>query len=155
MSIIYIKPYTAPLPSQCFLMGLDIGTKTIGVALSDDKGIIATADQTIKRTKVSQDCIQLQKRIAEKNIKGIIVGLPLNLDGSKGPQYQRVLSFVHHMRSNQNINLPIAFFDERMSTNAAKGALFSSNFKAKQHKKHLDASAAAFILQNALDCLCK
>ena len=141
------------LPNNGPFMGLDIGKNTIGVALSDDKATVATAYETIRRTKLKDDITKLQTIINTYNVQGLIIGIPLNLDGTKGAIYQKVMSFIHHLK--EQIDLPITGFDERMSSKATKNILNQTHLKSHEHKKHIDAGAAAFILQNGMDSLHK
>lgn len=133
------------------LVGLDLGTKTIGVALSDGLLSIASAHSTIKRSKFTKDAEQLSELISENEVFCIVLGLPLNMNGSEGPRAQSTRAFAQNLL--KNIGLPIAFWDERLSTVAAERAMFAADMSRKKRAEKIDATAAAFILQGALDRL--
>jgi putative holliday junction resolvase len=133
------------------LLGLDPGTKTIGVALSDTGLIIASAYATIARAKFREDGAQLIA-IAEKfDAAGWLVGLPLNMDGSEGPRAQSVHAFVRNLAAISP--LPIAYWDERLSTAAAERVLLAADASRRRRAQVIDKAAAAYILQGALDRL--
>lgn len=133
------------------LMGLDHGTKTIGVAISDTGLMIASPLETIKRTKFKDDAARLLALIAEHKIGGIVVGLPLNMDGSEGPRVQSVKAFVSNME--KLTDLPIAFWDERLSSQAVERTLIEADRSRARRKELIDKLAASFILQGFLDRL--
>ena len=130
-------------------LGLDIGEKRIGVALSDPRGILATA-LTVLETKSEDDAL---KRIAalaqEHDVENIVVGMPFSLDGSLGPQARRVQSFIDTL--SQRTKLPVVTWDERFSTVDAERVLVEAGVKREKRKKHLDSVAAAIVLQGYLD----
>ena len=133
------------------LMGLDLGTKTIGVAVSDGLRISATALETVRRTRFAADAERLEEIIAGRGIAAIVLGLPRNMDGSEGPRCQSTRAFARNLAAR--IDLPIAFWDERLSTVAAERALLAADSSRKRRREVIDKVAAAFILQGALDRL--
>ncbi len=141
------------------LMALDVGTKTIGVAVSDGSRSIATPVTTIRRTKFTQDIKELAKHMAERNIGGVIIGLPLNMDGSEGPKCQSVREFARNLERNMDIfpnPFAIGFFDERLSTVAMHRFMIDDyDLSRKKRGQHIDKMAAQFILQTALDSMPK
>jgi putative pre-16S rRNA nuclease len=141
----------APLPEKGRLMGLDLGTKTIGVAISDGLRLTATPLETIARKKFTQDADRLLQIIAEHNICGIVLGLPLNMDASEGPRSQSARAFGRNLKTKTK--LPIAFWDERLSTSAVTRTLLAADVSRAKRAKVVDKLAASFILQGALDRL--
>ena len=139
----------AALPGP--LMGLDLGTRTIGVAVSDGLRISATALEIVRRTKFTADVARLEEIIAGRGIVAIVLGLPRNMDGSEGPRCQSTRAFARNLAAR--IAQPIAFWDERLSTVAAERALLAANSSRKRRRQVIDKVAAAFILQGALDRL--
>ncbi len=141
----------ADLPEKGKLMGLDLGTKTIGVAVSDGLRYAATPVETIRRTKFTKDAERLVALIAEHAITGIVIGLPLNMDGTEGPRVQSTRAFVRNLL--QKIDLPVAFWDERLSTAAVTRTLIEADMSRAKRGEVVDKLAAAYILQGALDRL--
>ena len=139
----------AALPGP--LMGLDLGAKTIGVAVSDRLRISATALETVRRTRFAADAARLEEIIAGRGIGAVVLGLPRNMDGSEGPRCQSTRAFARNLAAR--IAQPIAFWDERLSTVAAERALLAANSSRKRRRQVIDKVAAAFILQGALDRL--
>jgi putative Holliday junction resolvase len=133
------------------LFGLDLGTKTIGLALSDVMRQIASPLETIRRTKFSADAARLLQLAKEHGVAGLVIGLPVNLDGSEGPRAQSTRAFARNLA--QMTDLPMAFWDERLSTAAAERALFEADASRKRRAELIDKMAAAYILQGALDRL--
>ncbi|MEM6666714.1 MAG: Holliday junction resolvase RuvX [Pseudomonadota bacterium] len=133
------------------LMGLDLGTKTIGLAISDVEWRFATPVHTIKRRKFRQDVEALFKTASDLGVGGFVIGLPLNMDGSEGPRAQSTRAFVRNLMALTA--LPIAYRDERLSTVAAERTLIEADLSRAKRAKHIDAAAAGFILQGALDGL--
>lgn len=131
------------------LLGLDPGTKTIGVAVSDAVQMTATALETIRRRKFSQDAARLAEIVRDRTIAGAVVGLPRNMDGSEGPRAQSARAFARNV--SDALGLPVALWDERLSTAAAERALLEANSSRKRRAEVIDALAAQFILQGALD----
>lgn len=133
------------------VLGLDLGTKTIGVAVSDTSCIIASALETIWRTRFRDDAGTLLDIAHEFDACGLVVGLPLNMDGSEGPRAQSTRSFVRNLSALTP--LPIALWDERLSTAAAERVLLAADASRKRRAEVIDKAAAAYILQGALDRL--
>ena len=141
----------ANIPATGRIMGLDLGTKTIGVAISDGMRYSATPLETIKRTKFTADAIRLDELIAQNAIVAIILGLPLNMDGSEGPRVQSTRAFARSLA--QRITLPIAFWDERLSTSAVTRMMIEADLRRDRRAEVVDKLAASYILQAALDRL--
>ena len=133
------------------LIGLDLGSKRIGVSICDEKRLVATPFKTIDVKKLSNTINILKNIIIENNIKGIIVGYPINMDGSKGPSSQSVIDKVEKI-SNE-INLPIVLWDERLSTVGAFNLSSQLDVNVSKRTRNIDKNAAAFILQGAIDYL--
>lgn len=133
------------------LAGLDLGTKTIGVSVSDHLATVATPLETIKRTKFTADVERLIEICQGRDIGGLVLGLPRNMDGSEGPRSQSTRAFARNLSTK--IYLPITFWDERLSTVAAKKALLEADTTRKRRSEVIDHVAAAYILQGALDRL--
>ena len=130
-------------------MGLDLGTKTIGVAVSDRLLSSATPLLTVRRTKFSKDAKALLDIISNRDIGAIILGLPRNMDGSEGPRCQSTRAFARNLSAHTQ--LPIGYWDERLSTVAAERALLEADTSRKRRAKVIDHVAAGYILQGALD----
>lgn len=139
------------LPSGGRLAGLDVGSKTVGVALCDAGWTFATAAETVKRTKFSKDLERLKTIFAEQHIAGLVIGLPLNLDGTDSPQTQSTRAFASNV--DAALELPILLRDERWSTQAVERAMIEQDVTRKKRAARVDAAAAAFILQGAIDAL--
>lgn len=137
------------LPSSGRLIGLDAGTKTIGLALSDSSRSIATPLETIKRTKFKDDAARLMSLIESNSIVAMVLGWPLNLDGSEGPRAQGTKAFARNL--NKLCALPILLWDERLSTAEAERMLISADASRKRRAEVIDKLAATIILQGALD----
>ncbi len=133
------------------LLGLDVGTKTIGVALSDSGRTIASPHSTIRRRKFAHDAEALAEIIAANDVGGAIVGLPVNMNGSEGPRCQSVRQFAANLQAK--LDIEVAFWDERLSTVAATRALLATDVSRKRRGEVVDKMAAAYILQGALDSL--
>ncbi len=133
------------------LGGLDLGSKTIGVAVSDHLLSVATPLETISRTKFTKDTERLIEICQRRDIGGLVLGLPRNMDGSEGPRSQSTRDFAYNLSSK--IYLPIIFWDERLSTVAAEKALLEADTTRKRRAEVIDHVAAAYILQGALDRL--
>ena len=137
------------LPAGMRLLGLDLGEKTIGVALSDRLLTVATPMQTLKRGKFAADAAQLDIIISEQGVGGLVVGLPLNMDGSDGPSAQSARAFGRNWVNHSS--LPLVFQDERLSTSAVTRTLIEADASRKRRGQVVDKMAAAYILQIALD----
>ena len=146
-----IEAHVSEVPSMRAVAGLDLGTKTIGVAVSDSFQSIATPLSTIKRKKFTQDAAQLLEIIKERDIAALFLGLPLNMDGSEGPRVQSTRAFARNLA--QLTPLPIFLWDERLSTVAAERALLEADTSRKRRSEVIDHVAAGYILQGALDRL--
>jgi putative Holliday junction resolvase len=142
-----------PLPPTGALLGLDLGTKTIGVALSDAGRRIASPHRLIERTRFSQDAVILLALAEEHKVSGFVLGLPLNMDGSEGPRAQATRAFARNLAAKTSI--PIVFWDERLSTAAVTRTLIEADRSRKRRAELVDKMAAAYILQGALDRLAK
>ncbi len=147
---LHANPLSA-LPPSGKLLGLDLGTKTIGIAISDGMRYSATPLETIRRTKFTADAIRLDELIAENAAVGIVLGLPLNMDGSEGPRVQSTRAFARSLA--QRIALPIVFWDERLSTSAVTRMMIQANVRRDKRAEVVDKLAASYILQGALDRL--
>lgn len=141
----------AELPPAGKLLGLDLGTKTIGIAISDAMRYSATPLETIKRTKFGADATAIEAIIAANAAVGIVLGLPLNMDGSEGPRVQSTRAFARNLA--QRISLPIVFWDERLSTSAVTRTLIEADVSRAKRANVVDKLAASYILQGALDRL--
>lgn len=144
-----ITDFAAALAPYRAVAGLDLGEKTIGVAVSDRQLAVASPLSTIRRTKFTTDAETLLKIVAEREIGGLILGLPLNMDGSEGPRCQSTRAFARNL--TRLTDLPIAFWDERLSTVAAERALLEADTSRKRRSEVIDHVAAGYILQGALD----
>ena len=133
------------------LAGLDLGTHTIGVAISDGLRSVATPLETIKRKKFGVDAKALLELLADRHIAGLVLCLPLNMDGSEGPRCQATRAFARNL--DPLAKLPIGFWDERLSTVAAERALLEADTSRRRRAEVIDQVAASFILQGALDRL--
>jgi len=154
MSIILpLADAAAHLPPRGALIGLDLGTKTIGVATSDPDRKLATAVETIARKTFTADAKRLLALAAERNAVGFVLGLPLNMDGSEGPRAQSTRAFARNL--GKLTELPIALWDERLSTVAVERDLIAADVSRKKRAAVIDQHAAAFILQGALDRLAR
>lgn len=138
------------LPEGGVLLGLDTGTKTIGLALCDPLWRFATAGKTIRRTKFMADKAQLVTLITERQVKGLVIGLPLNMDGSGSPRSQGARAMARNL---EDIGLPILMWDERWTTQAAERAMIEQDFSRAKRAERIDSHAAALILQGAIDAL--
>lgn len=139
------------LPTHARLLGLDLGTKTIGLALSDVERQIATPLETIQRVKFGLDAAALLKVAEKHQVAGLVIGLPLNMDGTEGPRVQSTRAFVRNLAPLTA--LPIVFWDERMSTLAVTRTLLDADASRAKRAAVVDKMAAAYILQGALDRL--
>ena len=146
-----MEGFAAALPAIGALAGLDLGTRTLGVAVSDGLRSVATPLRTIRRTKFTADAEALEAILAERGVAGIVLGLPLNMDGSEGPRAQATRAFARNLA--RRIETPIAYWDERLSTVAAERALLAADASRKRRAAVIDHVAAGYILQGALDRL--
>lgn len=144
-----IQGFHAALPPNRGIAGLDLGEKTIGVAISDLRRSVATPVTIIRRVKFTEDAAQLLALLTARNVAGILLGLPLNMDGSEGPRVQSTRAFARNLTGLTE--LPIFYWDERLSTVAATRALLEADASRKRRKEVIDQVAASYILQGALD----
>ena len=142
--------FRAALPQGGRLIGLDVGTKTIGTALCDAQWTFASPAETIRRGKFASDLAALEALIARQQVKGVVVGLPLNLDGSDSPRTQSVRAFARNLAP---LGLPVLLWDERWSTQAVTRALIDADASRARRAELVDRMAAAYILQGAIDAL--
>ncbi|MEN9682558.1 MAG: Holliday junction resolvase RuvX [Pseudomonadota bacterium] len=138
------------LPGGGALLGLDLGTQTIGTAFCDAGWRFASPGKTLKRGKFGADKAALAELIAERGVKGIVIGLPLNMDGSEGPRSQSSRAYARNLGV---LGLPILLWDERWSTTSAESALIAQDMSRAKRATRIDAAAAAVILQAAIDAL--
>jgi putative holliday junction resolvase len=152
VAVTEIERIRAELKSGQRLLGLDIGSKTIGLALSDVSAMLASPAETIRRTKFTKDVVRLKEIIAEEDVGGLVLGLPVSMDGTEGPRCQSTRDFATNLL--QHIDLPIAFWDERLSTAAVQRVLIKeADMTRKRQGEVVDKMAAAYILQGALDAM--
>ena len=131
------------------LMGVDLGTKTIGLALSDVERRIATPLETIKRVKFTPDVMRMKELAEKHDVGGVVIGLPLNMDGTEGPRSQATRAFVRNLKPL--LPLPVLFWDERLSTAVVTRSLIEQDASRAKRAASVDRMAAAYILQGALD----
>ncbi|MBL3705027.1 Holliday junction resolvase RuvX [Sulfitobacter sp. BDSS02] len=143
------EEFAAACPQMRGLMGLDLGDKTIGVAVSDLFGSVATPLETVKRRKFTLDAARLVELVEARQIGAIVLGLPRNMDGTEGPRCQSTRAFARNLV--RLIEMPIGFWDERLSTVAAERALLEADTSRKRRAEVIDHVAASYILQGALD----
>ena len=151
MAIIELSAFKSALAPRTRLLGFDLGEKTIGLALSDTLLTVATPLQTLKRGKFSADARILDGLIAEHGVGGLVIGLPLNMDGSDGPSAQSARAFAGNFAARSE--LPVAMWDERLSTAAVTRTLLDADASRRRRSEVVDKMAAAYILQGALDRL--
>jgi putative Holliday junction resolvase len=151
MPIVTIAALPAAVPDKRRLLGLDVGEKTIGIAISDSDFKVAAPVETIRRTKFAADAARLAQLITERAVGGLIIGLPVNMDGSEGPRCQSVRQFAANLLNR--IDRPIALWDERLSTAAVTRAMLALDVSRARRARAVDKEAAAYILQGALDAL--
>lgn len=140
------------LPAKGRLLGLDLGEKTIGLAVSDSRQQVASPLETLKRGKFTADAATLKKLVASREVVGLVFGLPVNMDGSEGPRCQSTRQFAANLQELAGINLPMAFWDERLSTQSVERFLIGeADMTRGRRDQVVDKMAAAYILQGALD----
>ncbi|CUH44104.1 MULTISPECIES: Holliday junction resolvase RuvX [Ruegeria] len=145
------EDFAAALPPMTALMGLDLGEKTIGVAVSDRMRGVASPLETVRRKKFTLDSARLLDIIADREIGGVVLGLPKNMDGTEGPRCQSTRAFARNLSRLTEVS--ISFWDERLSTVAAEKALLEADTSRKRRGQVIDHVAAGYILQGALDRL--
>jgi putative Holliday junction resolvase len=145
-----IAEFREALPEGGRLLGLDVGSKTIGIAFCDAGWTIATAAVLVRRAKFARDLAALKALIAARQVRGIVIGLPLNMDGSESPRTQSTRAFARNIDA---LGLPILFWDERWSTQAVTRTLIDADASRARRAELVDKMAAAYILQGAIDAL--
>ena len=150
--LISIDPseFAAELPNAGKLAGLDVGARTVGLAICDAGWHFAGPAETIRRTKFTQDLDRLRAFVAREHVVGLVVGLPLNMDGSDSPRTQSVRAFARNLAP---LGLPLLLWDERWSTQAVERAMIAADVSRAKRAEKVDALAAAHILQGAIDAL--
>ena len=138
------------LPQGGALLGLDLGTQTIGTAFCDAGWRFASPGKTLKRGKFGADKVLIAELIGERAVRGVVIGLPINMDGSEGPRSQSSRAYARNLSA---LGLPILLWDERWSTASAEGALIAQDMSRAKRAARIDAAAAAVILQAAIDAL--
>ena len=141
--------FTATLAVEARILGLDVGETTIGIAISDLRRRVATPLATIERKKFSQDIAKMKELVSNHAITGLVIGLPLNMDGSEGRRTQSTRTFVSNLA--KQIALPLLFWDERMSTMAVERMMIAADMSRQRRAKLVDKLAASYILQGYLD----
>jgi putative Holliday junction resolvase len=150
-STISIDDLPPHLERDARLLGLDVGTKTIGMALSDVTRSVATPFDTIRRTKFTADAKTIREVVEKNQVGALVIGFPLNLDGSEGPRAQSTRTFARNLAAH--VEVPMVFWDERLSTAAVERHLIEADASRKRRAEVVDRMAAAYILQGALDRL--
>jgi len=154
MAIVDIRHLRKQVPMGRRFIGLDVGSKTIGLAVSDVTGMVATPVETIRRAKFRADVARLGQVIAENEVGGMVIGLPISMDGTEGPRCQSVRQFAENVL--EFIDLPVAFWDERLSTAAVERFLVGeADMTRRRRAQVIDRAAAAYILQGALDVMAR
>ena len=151
MPVLSLADAVAVLPPRGVLIGLDLGSKTIGIAASDPDRRVAAPVETISRQRFSLDAQRILDLAAERRAAGLVLGLPINMDGSEGPRAQATRAFARNLA--RLTALPIALWDERLSTAAVERALIAADASRAKRRSVIDQHAAAYILQGALDRL--
>lgn len=151
MTTLTIEELAEVLQPRQAIAGLDLGTKTIGLSMSDLGLRFATPRTVLKRVKFTQDAETLLTFAAKENVAAFIIGLPMNMDGSAGPRVQATRAFVRAM--SEKTDIPFVYWDERLSTVAAERALLEMDVSRAKRSERIDSAAASFILQGALDRL--
>ncbi|OLP58447.1 Holliday junction DNA helicase RuvA [Xaviernesmea oryzae] len=151
MTVMTIEDLAAALPPRVAVAGLDLGTKTIGLSVSDLGRRFATPRTVIKRQKFSVDADALLAFAEKEKLAAFVIGLPVNMDGSAGPRVQATRAFVRNMEAKTD--LPFVYWDERLSTVAAQRTLIEMDVSRAKRAERIDSAAASFILQGALDRL--
>ena len=154
MSVVNLTDVPDLLGQGQRLLGLDLGEKTIGLAISDSALRVASPLETVRRTKFTKDAETLKRIVAERAVGGLVLGLPVNMDGSEGPRCASVRQFAVNLDQIAGLGLPVAFWDERLSTAAVERFLVKeADMTRKRRAEVVDKMAAAYILQGALDAL--
>ncbi|MFP1631360.1 Holliday junction resolvase RuvX [Zhengella sp. ZM62] len=151
MTVLSIEELAVFLPPGATVAGLDLGTKTIGLAVSDRSLAFANPRPVIERKKFTVDAQKLLAEARKDGVAAFVIGLPMNMDGSQGPRVQATRAFVRNMETLTD--MPFVYWDERLSTVAAERALLEMDVSRRKRETRIDSAAAAFILQGALDRL--
>jgi putative Holliday junction resolvase len=146
-----VAEFKSALPQTARLIGLDLGEKTIGLALSDSLRLIASARTNLRRSKFATNAAEIEQLIAMEEVGGVVIGLPLNMDGSSGPSAQAARAFARNLAAR--CPLPLLLWDERLSTAAVTRTLLSADTSRQRRREVVDKMAAAYILQGALDAM--
>jgi putative Holliday junction resolvase len=141
--------FAKALPKEGRILGLDVGEVTIGLALSDGSRMIASPLFTIERTKFTKDMEQLKEAVAKHAVCGLVIGYPVNMDGSEGPRTQSMRTFASNVR--KHVGLPMLMWDERMSTMAVERVMLDADMSRARRAELVDKLAAAYMLQGVLD----
>jgi putative Holliday junction resolvase len=144
-----LEAFAGALPRHGAVFGLDVGTKTVGIAVSDITRTVATALKTLRRRKFTLDAADLLTQAKERGVVGYVIGLPVNFNGTEGPRAQACRAFARNLAGLTDA--PVALWDERLSTAAAERALLAADTSRKRRAEVIDSVAAAYILQGALD----
>ncbi|MBV9045640.1 MAG: Holliday junction resolvase RuvX [Alphaproteobacteria bacterium] len=152
MAVLAIEDFKTALSERARLLGLDLGEKTIGLALSDTLLTVATPMETLARGKFGADAAKIEKIVADQGVGGLVIGLPLNMDGSDGPSAQSARAFARNFAARAPA-LPILLWDERLSTAAVTRTLLDADASRRRRGEVVDKMAAAYILQGALERL--
>lgn len=152
-SVLPLEQAAALLPPRGALLGLDLGTKTIGVAASDPDRRLAAAVETIRRSAFTADAARIAELASQRSAVGLVLGLPINMDGTEGPRAQSTRAFARNLARLSD--LPIALWDERLSTAAVERLLIEADASRRKRAAVIDQHAAAYILQGALDRLAR
>ena len=147
----FARDFGDALPDGGSLLGLDLGTKTVGIATCDAGWRYATPGKTLPRGKFTNDCGKLREIVAERSVTGIVIGLPRNMDGSEGPRAQASRAYAKNLAAA--LELPVLLWDERWSTASAEAALIGQDMSRAKRATRIDSHAAAVILQGAIDSL--
>ncbi|GGB61182.1 hypothetical protein GCM10011505_47310 [Tistrella bauzanensis] len=139
------------LPARGRIMGLDVGTKTIGVAVSDERRQVATPLELIRRTKFKIDAVRMVDIVRERAVVAVVIGLPVNMDGTEGPRCQSIRQFRQNLA--EHLDLPMLFWDERWSTAAVQRHMIDADLSRKRRAELVDKAAASYILEGALDAM--
>lgn len=152
MAVVDIEHLADARAANTRLLGLDVGTRTVGLALSDGLLMVATPLQTLRRTRFARDAAALQGIVAENEVGGLVIGLPVSMDGREGPRCQSVRQFARNLDGHMDV--PMAFWDERLSTAAVERMLIDEvDMSRRRRRQVVDKLAAAYILQGALDAI--
>jgi len=147
------EAFRAALPEGGVLLGLDLGTQTIGTAFCDNGWRFASAGKTLPRGKFARDLAALRTLAAERGVRGVVIGLPLNMDGSTGPRVQASRAYARNLAQATGLALPVLLWDERWSTASAERAMIDQDMSRAKRAERIDSHAAAVILQAAIDRL--